>query len=131
MNKMHEIKEHLNKELDTFAGKNMSRADLETVHLLTDTIKNICKIDSMHEDGYSNNYSRDGNWEARGGYSRTMGHSYGDDYSNGMHYVRGHYSREDGRQQLMDNIDMAMRDESLSVDERDALRRARSAMTRR
>ena len=127
MGKTYEIKERLCAELDKFAGRDMSRADLETVHMLTDTIKNIDKIERMKEDGYSNNYSRGGEWEARGEYARNMGHSYGDDYSNGQHWVRGHYSRAN----MVSHIDDMMNDSSLSVDERDALRRARTAMARR
>ena len=122
MGTIYEIRESLCKELETFAGRDMSRADLETVHLITDTIKNMDKIQRMSDNGYS----RSGDWECRGDYSRN-----GMDYSNGMHYVRGHYSREDGRRHLADNIDRMMYDESLSVDERDALRRAKDAMTRR
>lgn len=53
---------------------------LDTVHKLTDTIKNIDKI-MMLEDG---DYSRTGEWEAdmRGSYGRTENYSRGNSYAN-------------------------------------------------
>lgn len=42
----------------------MSAGDLEAVHKLTDTIKNIDKIEMLEADGYSNN---GGDWEAPDG----------------------------------------------------------------
>ena len=77
----------LSAELEEIARKpEMSAGDLETVHKLTDTIKNIDKICALEEDG---GYSEAGDWE--GDYGR------GSSYANrSKHYVRGHYSR-DGR----------------------------------
>lgn len=91
MEYMYELKDKLCKELDEIARKpEMGAGDLEIIHKLTDTIKNIDKIE-MLEDG--DGYSMDGDWEARGSY---RGRDYDDGSSNanrGMHYVRGHYSR--------------------------------------
>lgn len=88
MRKYEDLKEKLCEELEEFANKpDMKAGDLETIHKLTDTIKNIDKI-TMLED---NEYSEAGDWEARGGYD--SGNSYA---RRGEHYVRGHYSR-DGR----------------------------------
>lgn len=90
MKSLENIKEMLCKELEEIARKpEMGAGDLEIVHKLTDTIKNIDKI-CMLEDG---DYSEDGGWEmpGRGSYGR------GSSYANrGRHYVRGHYSRADG-----------------------------------
>lgn len=96
MEYMYELKEKLCRELDEIARKpEMSAGDLETVHKLTDTIKNIDKIGMLEENG---EYSQAGDWEmeGRGSYNR------GSSYANcGKHYVRGHYSRDgynrDGR----------------------------------
>lgn len=92
MDYMHDLKEKLCDELEEIARKpEMSAGDLEAIHKLTDTIKNIDKIE-MLEDG--DGYSMDGDWEARGSY---RGVDYDDGSSNanrGMHYVRGHYSRD-------------------------------------
>lgn len=93
MHNLDELKDKLCDELNDYARKEkLGAGELEIVHKLTDTIKNISKIEMLEdEDGYS----RDGDWEARGNYGR------GNSYANrGQHYVRGHYSR-DGR--MMDD----------------------------
>lgn len=125
MKALYELKDMLCKELEEIAGKGeLTAGSLETVHKLTDTIKNIDKIMMLEEeDGYSERggmyserrdsrgrysregggYSQAGDWEARGRFGG--GHSYdegGSSYANrGRHYVRGHYSREDGREHMM------------------------------
>lgn len=89
MKALEDLKEMLCDELDE--KKELNAGDLETVHKLTDTIKNIDKICVLEEDG---GYSQAGDWEmeGRGNYGR------GSSYANrGKHYVRGHYSRADGR----------------------------------
>ena len=60
-----ELKEKLCYELEKIAKKqDLSAGDLEMVHKLTDTIKNIEKI-LMIEDGCSDDgYSHDGAWRA-------------------------------------------------------------------
>lgn len=89
MKYMYELKEKLCHELDEIAKKpDMSAGDLETVHKLTDTIKNIDKIDMLED----NEYSQAGNWEMDGRSSYGRGSSYAN--RRGTHYVRGHYSRE-------------------------------------
>lgn len=87
MKALYDLKEMLSAELEEIARKpEMGAGDLELVHKLTDTIKNIDKICALEEEG---GYSEAGDWE--GAYNR------GSSYSNrGKHYVRGHYSR-DGR----------------------------------
>ena len=56
-------------------------------------------------------YDRDGGWEARGTYGRTGGrysrtaYDRGNSYANrGMHYVRGHYSRAEAEDELMQKL---------------------------
>lgn len=110
MEKLHELKEKLWAELDELAEKReMGAGDLEVIHKLTDTIKNIDKICLLEEEGgYSS--SVDG-----------MDYGRGSSYANrGKHYVRGHYSRdgrrdnrgrysrEDGRSEMMEHLEMAM-----------------------
>lgn len=96
MEYMYELKEKLCDELKEIAKKGeLGAVDLEIVHKLTDTIKNIDKIE-MLEDG--DGYIMDGDWEARGSYrgGDYSRRDYDDGSSNanrGMHYVRGHYSR--------------------------------------
>lgn len=108
---MYELRNMLCEELDELARKgDLGAGDLEIAHKLTDTIKNIDKIEMLEDDGYSQRrYSRDGDWEAdmRGTYGK--GNSYA---RRGTHYVRGHYSRDGARddmkrqlQEMLDNAD--------------------------
>nr|DAV58934.1 MAG TPA: hypothetical protein [Caudoviricetes sp.] len=109
MKVMYDLKDMLCAELDEIGKKGeMSAGDLETVHKLTDTIKNIDKITMLEESGYSRDedYSRDGDWNAnmRGNYGR--GSSYA---RRGSHYVRGHYSRDDARDSMMRKLEDMLR----------------------
>lgn len=113
---MHKIKEKLMETIDEYekklkksSGGDLSAGDIEYLHKLTGTIKNIDKIEILEESGeYS---SRGGEWEAQGSYRG----GYSNDYENGMsnarrgeHYVRGHYSRDAGYS-MDDNYSMARR----------------------
>lgn len=82
---MHKIKEMLMKELYEYeekakkmSGGKISAGDLETLHKLTDTVKNICKIDAL-EDGEG--YSEDGAYMGEG-------RIYGTSYDGGSSYAR-------------------------------------------
>lgn len=76
----------------------LSAGDLDSANKLTDTIKNIDKICMLEEGGYSEDGGmyRGGYSRGRGGNSYDdMGD--GSSYANrGQHYVRGHYSRDGG-----------------------------------
>ena len=129
MEYMYELKEKLCKELDEIASKpEMGAGDLEIIHKLTDTIKNLDKITLLEEDdGYS-----------QAGY-RGSGNSYnrGSSYANrGKHYVRGHYSRDgysmdgrggysrhDAKEAMMEQMAMLV-DQAGSEREREIIRRA-------
>lgn len=130
---MYDLRDMLCKELDEISRKgDLGAGDLEIAHKLTDTIKNIDKIEMMEDDGYSRDgdyssdgdYSRGGDWQAdmRGTYGR--GSSYA---RRGTHYVRGHYSRADSMEHLREQINDMMRE---TDDDRvkEALRRAASLM---
>lgn len=92
MEKLYDLKEKLTRELDEIAEKpELGAGDLELIHKLTDTIKNIDKICALEEQG---GYSEAGDYE---GGSYGNGSYGGGSYANrGKHYVRGHYSREGG-----------------------------------
>ena len=106
MKSMYELRDMLCKELDELARKGeLGAGDLEIAHKLTATIKNIDKIEMMEDGGYS----RDGDWQSgmRGAYDRDMSNA-----RRGTHYVRGHYSRDGGidnmkrqLQEMLDNAD--------------------------
>ena len=121
---LYDLREMLCEELDEYnrdAKNGLNERTLDTVHKLTDTIKNIDKI-MMLEDG---DYSRAGELEAdmRGNYGRTENYNRGNSYANrGRHYVRGHYSRGDGRERMISDIENMMQDATGA--ERDAYKRA-------
>ena len=109
MKALYDLKDKLCRELDEIAGKpDLSAGDLETVHKLTGTIKNIDKIMMLEED---DGYSRGGGWEARGTFGRPIyddGHSYA---RRDSHYVRGHYSRygRDSKKRMEEELEEMMR----------------------
>lgn len=125
MKALYELKEMLCKELEEITRKGeLSAGSLETAHKLTDTIKNIDKIMMLEgeDDGYSQRrgysrdggYSRAGEWEARGRFGRPYDEG-GSSYANrGQHYVRGHYSRDDGRAGMRQTRGMYSRDDGRS-----------------
>ena len=109
MHYMETLKDLLCAELEDYAEKGqkankMSAGDLEAIHKLTDTVKNILKIDMLEEES---GYSEDGHYMGEG---RIYGTSYESGYSErgGSSYARGRgryakrdsmgrYSRDDGR----------------------------------
>lgn len=105
MHYMHDLKDLLCAELEDYAEKGkqagkMSTVDLDSIHKLTDTVKNILKIDMLEDE---TGYSEDGAYMGEG---RIYGTSY-DGYDRGTSYARGRgryakrdsmgrYSRDDG-----------------------------------
>ena len=116
MNALYDLKDKLQDELDEIARKpDMSAGDLETVHKLTDTIKNIDKICALEESGYS----QTGDWDVQG-YGR--GNSYARRRDSRGRYSRDGYSRDGGKERMMGYLEQAM--ESASTDrERSEIRR--------
>ena len=138
MKALYELKDKLQDEQDEIARKpEMGAGDLELVHKLTDTIKNIDKICALEEDG---GYSEAGDYE---GASYGRGSSYA---NRGKHYVRGHYSRDgrggysrdgrmggysrhDSKEAMMEQA-QEMMDNATTERERDAIRRFMSELGR-
>lgn len=134
---MHKIKEKLMQELyeveeklKKAGGGKLSAGDLEYIHKLTDSIKNIDKIEALEGGGYSeeSQWMADGRMygtsydsgmsEARGRgrnakrdsmgrYAREGGSSYNDggsSYRNGSSY-RGGYSRDDATEHIVEKME--------------------------
>ena len=118
MEYMYELKDKLCKELDEIARKpEMGAGDLEIIHKLTDTIKNLDKIEMLEDGGYS----QAGDWEMEGRGSYNRGSSYrrkrdsmGRYSRDGMGYRDGRmmpdrmYSRSDAKDHMMDELEEAM-----------------------
>ena len=113
MDYMHDLKDLLCAELEDYAEKGkksgkMSMGDLETVHKLTDTVKNILKIDTLSDEL---GYSEDGTYMGEG---RIYGTSYESGYSErgGSSYARGR-----GRYARRDSMGRYSRDGGMSYDD--------------
>ena len=157
MHYMHDLKDILCAELEDYAEKGkksgkMSMGDLENIHKLTDTVKNILKIDMLEEES---GYSEDGHYMGEG-------RIYGTSYDDGMHreggysYARGRgryarrdsmgrysrdggmsyrggmsggYSRDDGKHYMMEQLEEMM-EEAEKPAEKEALRRCMDALKR-
>ena len=132
MEKLYDIKDKLCEELEEYARKqDLGAGDLEVIHKLTDTIKNIDKICMIEEgEGYSqtgaydggSSYANRGKHWVRGHYS-----SGGNDRSNtrrdnrGRYSRTGGYSRDEGRSEMMEHLEMAI--ESANEQDREVIQR--------
>lgn len=97
MEYIEKIKKMLCKELDEYAMKGkLTMADLDAVHKLTDTVKNLDKITMLEEsEGYS---------EARGGRSYMHGSSYDDDMMYSERRGRGRNAKRDSMGRYSSNM---------------------------
>ena len=154
MHYMHDLKDLLCAELEDYAEKGkksgkMSMGDLDSIHKLTDTVKNILKIDMLEgetgysEDGayigegriYGTSYDRGTSYargrgryakrDSMGRYSRDDGYMRRD--GRGMRY--GGYSRDDGKAYMMEQLEEMM-DDAEKPAEKEALRRCMEALKR-
>ena len=154
MHYMHDLKDLLCAELEDYAEKGkksgkMSMGDLDSIHKLTDTVKNILKIDMLE---YESGYSEDGAYMGEG---RIYGTSYDDEmrrgggysyargrgryakrdsmgrYSRDDGYMRrdGGYSRDEGKAYMMEQLEDMM-DDAEKPAEKEALRRCMEALKR-
>lgn len=138
---MHKIKEMLMKELYEYEDKakkssgKLSAGDLETIHKLTDTVKNIDKIEMLEDDdGYSNDtdfmgegrmygtsYRTRNMFDDRTSYARGRGRNARRD-SRGRYSSDGRYSRDGAKESLIEKLEEAM-DEAESDQDREKIRR--------
>jgi hypothetical protein len=112
MHYMHDLKDLLCAELEDYAEKGkksgkMSMGDLETVHKLTDTVKNILKIDMLEE---KSGYSEDGHYMGEG-------RIYGTSYDDGMHREGGYSYARGRRYAKRDSMGRYSRDGGMSYDD--------------
>lgn len=121
---MEKLKEKLWEELDEIARKqDMGAGDLEVIHKLTDTIKNLDKICMLEEGGEGYSSANRGQHYVRGHYSRDGGMGRGMDprgYST-RRDSRGRYSRDDGRSEMMEHLEAAL--DSATEQDREDIRR--------
>lgn len=112
------LKDMLCNELDEIVRKGeLNAGDLDAVHKLTDTIKNVYKIECLKDE---NEYSM--RPYAHSDYMQT-------DSYRAPHYVRGHYSREAG-DKFSSEIHRFMDESNLNEADKQALRRALDIINR-
>ena len=136
MKALYDLKEKLNEELKEIARKpEMGAGDLELIHKLTDTIKNIDKICALEEDG---GYSQAGDTEMgeygrgnsyRGRRRDSMGRYSRDGYSNRGYSRDGGYSRHDAKEGMMMQLGEMM-DSASTERERKAIQRCMEQLER-
>lgn len=131
---LNRLREMLYESLEEHAEREkLSMGSIEAVHMITDTIKNIDKIEMLEEGGYSRDdgYSRDGGsydgghsgrHYVRGHYSRDGGSSHHGSYNGGESYRRGRYSRDDGKHHMKQKAEELMQ-YAEDDQQRDAIRR--------
>lgn len=143
MEYMHKIKKMLCKELEEYGDKkSLSSADVEMIHKLTDTVKNLDKIEMLEQsdEGYSEAYpyymggssyagrgrGRNARRDSMGRYSSDIGSSY-DDYSEARMDRR--YSRDDAKDHMMNKLGemMTSADEEQREILKDAMRKIERA----
>lgn len=137
MEYMHKIKNMICEELEEYGKKkSLSVSDVEMIHKLTDTVKNIDKIEMLEgDDGYSETYpyyiggssyargrGRYAKRDSMGRYSSDMD----DDYSERRMDRR--YSRDDAKDHMMNRLGEMMED--ADPKEREALKECMRAIER-
>ena len=146
---MHKIKEKLMDELYEIEEKmkkssgKVSAGDLEYIHKLTDTVKNIDKIEILEED---DGYSEDGQYMGEGriygttyeggsSYRRGRGRNAKRDsmgrYSSDGYRInnRGGYSRNSAKDYMMEQLEEMM-EQAEKPQEKEALKRCMQAIER-
>ena len=114
MERMHELKKRFEKELEQYMhmGDKITMGELETIHKITDTIKNLDKIMMLEDEegGYSQagemrvGMNRVGNMMPGGGYSYRRQRRD----SRGRYSREGGYSYDDGMEELHELLDEMM-----------------------
>lgn len=146
MKHIEELKETIKRELEKFAKQgDVSVNTLEKIHKLSDTYKNLCKIEMLEEESEMGGHS-----EARGGRggSYMHGSSYDDDmmyserrgrgrnakrdsmgrYSSEGGSYEGGYSRHDAKDWMMSQLGEMMED--ADPKEREALKECMRSIER-
>lgn len=113
MHYMETLKDLLCAELEDYAEKGkkankMSAGDLEAIHKLTDTVKNILKIDSLESE--MGGYSEDTDFMGEG-------RMYGTSYDDGMHREGGYSYARGRRYARRDSMGRYSRDGGMSYDD--------------
>lgn len=134
MKYIEDLKEVLGKELEKFAKQgDVSINTLEKIHKLSDTYKNLCKIEMLEED-HGESYDGESSYrrgrghyakrDSMGRYSRDPG--YSEDGHMDMHHPR--YSYDGAKDHMISQLGEMM--EGADPKEREALKECMRALER-
>lgn len=128
---------NIEKEIETLSDEymklvhkgTMTTSDLDAKHKLAATLHYLCKLKHDFMNDYSmadyNINGSYGNGYRGNGMSMMNSYANGDSYANqGEHYVRGHYSRNDGADMMRESIRRKMEDPNTNSTDRRTLERA-------
>lgn len=124
---LRELEDMLCEELDKIVERgSINQTNLDLIHKLTDSLKNVKKIEMCEEKDWSGD---DASFRGYGSYSYDgdSRRGYGNDGYSNNDYSRRMYSREDG---MMSQIQKMLNDNKLSTDEKATLRRAMQMLNR-
>lgn len=121
MKYLEDLREAACKELERFAKSGeITSTNLDKIHKLTDTIKNLDKIEMLENDGYSEDWLGEG---------KIYGTSYRGRHGNVKRDSVGRYSkddrdysREDAKERMLDKLGEMM--DGADPNEREAFKRA-------
>lgn len=138
MKELEKLEDKLWEALSEFSkAPDLGASDFKIIDEITHSLKSMCVLCEKEEGGNSSRgsyarggYSRDSmsrggyanNSMSRGSYARDSYADSGDSY--GRHYVRGHYSRDDGRDDMMAQLGEMMQDREIPENYKQALRGA-------
>lgn len=109
------LKDELIDELAEMSKKGVSGANLDAIYKMATAAEKICKMENMSDGGYS-----------EGGrhryYIDSMPYNDGSSYAGRRHYVRGHYSYDEGKSRMIEQME-DMLEEASTEKEREAIRR--------
>lgn len=144
MKHIEDLKEVLGRELDKFAKQgDVSVNTLEKIHKLSDTYKNLCKIEMLEEESegegsygeggssYRRGRGRNARRDSMGRYSRDDGYSRDEGYSEDGYSERRGMSRasyDSGKDHMMNMLGEMM--EGATPKDREALKECMRAIER-
>lgn len=118
------LKDELMEELAEIGKKGVSGANLDAIYKMATAAEKICKMEQMDdgeysEAGYRRYYRNDG----RMGDMTRMPYDGDSSYARrGRHYVRGHYSYDEGKHKMIEQMEELL-EEADTEKERETIRR--------
>ena len=98
---MYKVCSMVENELEKISEKGLTTANIEVAYKLIDMYKDLKTVESMEGSGYSGNDSYGRHW-VRGHYSRDNGSNYGDSY-RGYSMTNADYNKDESYNSYLDS----------------------------